>query len=39
MKVAIGADHGGYELKSDLAKLLESLGHEVVDKGAHEYDA
>jgi ribose 5-phosphate isomerase B len=39
MKVAIGADHGGYELKSDLAKLLEGLGHEVVDKGAHEYDA
>ena len=39
MKVAIGADHGGYELKSDMVKLLESLGHEVVDKGAHAYDA
>jgi ribose 5-phosphate isomerase B len=39
MKVAIGADHGGYDLKSDLAKVLVSLGHEVVDKGAHAYDA
>lgn len=38
MKVAIGADHGGYELKSDIAKLLESLGHEVMDEGAHEFD-
>lgn len=39
MKVAIGADHGGYELKSDMTKVLESLGHEVMDKGAHDYDA
>ena len=38
MKVAIGADHGGYELKSDIAKLLESLGQEVIDQGAHEFD-
>ena len=39
MKVAIGADHGGYDLKVDLTKVLESLGHEVLDKGAHEFDA
>jgi len=39
MKVAIGADHGGYDLKSDMAKVLEGLGHEVIDKGAHEFDA
>jgi|TARA_B110000263_G_scaffold52011_1_gene43516 ribose 5-phosphate isomerase B len=39
MKVAIGADHGGYDLKSDMTKVLESLGHEVLDKGAHDYDA
>ena len=38
MKVAIGADHGGYELKSDISKLLESLGQEVIDQGAHEID-
>ena len=39
MKVAIGADHGGYDLKSELTKVLESLGHEVLDKGAHEFNA
>ena len=39
MKVAIGADHGGYELKSEMVNLLKSLGHEVIDKGAHNYDA
>ena len=39
MKVAIGADHGGYTLKSDMVKVLESLGHEVIDKGAHDFDA
>ncbi|HIF72866.1 MAG TPA: ribose 5-phosphate isomerase B [Dehalococcoidia bacterium] len=39
MKVAIGADHGGYDLKTDLMKVLVSLGHEVVDKGAHTFDA
>jgi len=38
MKVAIGADHGGFELKNDMAKLLSDMGHEVIDKGAHEYD-
>jgi ribose 5-phosphate isomerase B len=38
MKVAIGADHGGYELKGDMVKLLKSLGHDVIDKGNHVYD-
>ena len=39
MKVAIGADHGGYSLKSEMVNVLESLGHEVSDLGAHAYDA
>ncbi len=39
MKVAIGADHGGSDLKAELTKVLESLGHEVLDKGAHEFNA
>ena len=39
MKVAIGADHGGYSLKSDMVKVLEDLGHAVTDLGAHVYDA
>ena len=39
MKVAIGADHGGYSLKSDMVKVLEDLVHDVTDVGAHVYDA
>ncbi len=38
MRIAIGADHAGYELKSPLIELLNSLGHEVIDAGAHEFD-
>jgi ribose 5-phosphate isomerase B len=39
MKVAIGADHGGYEIKSEIARLVGSLGHQVADLGAHELDS
>ena len=38
MKVAIGADHAGFDLKSQLVPWLESTGHEVVDVGAHTLD-
>lgn len=37
MKIFIGTDHAGFELKQKLVPFLESLGHEVVDFGAHEY--
>lgn len=37
MKVAIACDHGGYPLKDCLKKMIEQLGHEIVDLGAHEY--
>lgn len=33
MKIAIGGDHAGFELKSELIPLIENLGHEVVDCG------
>ena len=33
MKIAIGADHRGYELKSKLIPFLKREGHEVVDYG------
>ncbi len=39
MRVAIGADHGGYELKKELSALLSAAGHEVVDVGAHTMDS
>jgi ribose 5-phosphate isomerase B len=33
MKIFIGADHRGYELKEKLEQMLQQLGHEVVDQG------
>lgn len=36
MKLAVGADHAGYELKEALAQHLRSLGHEVIDVGTHD---
>jgi len=33
MKIAVGADHAGYELKKQVAALLEKLGHSVVNMG------
>ena len=38
MRIAIGADHGGFPLKADVAALLSQLGHEVVDVGADTLD-
>jgi ribose 5-phosphate isomerase B len=34
MRIAIGADHRGYQLKDQLVPWLRSQGHEVEDKGA-----
>ena len=34
MKIAIGADHGGYELKENLRQYLAEKGHQVTDFGA-----
>jgi ribose 5-phosphate isomerase B len=36
MKIGIASDHGGYELKEIIHPYLTSLGHEVIDFGAHE---
>ncbi len=36
MQIGIAADHGGFELKNWLAKVLRDEGHEVRDFGAHE---
>jgi ribose 5-phosphate isomerase B len=39
-RVALGADHGGFELKEQLRRfLLEELDWEVVDCGTHSTDA
>jgi len=39
MKIVIGADHGGFEMKQQLAKLLASERHEVVDLGNTVHDS
>jgi ribose 5-phosphate isomerase B len=33
MRVALGGDHAGFELKTQVAKHLVGLGHDVVDLG------
>ena len=38
MRVGIGADHGGFEMKQGLAKMLATEGHEVIDFGNNAYD-
>ncbi|MBI4943243.1 MAG: ribose-5-phosphate isomerase [Actinobacteria bacterium] len=39
MRVHLGADHAGFELKEYLRQHLAQAGHEVVDHGPSEYDA
>lgn len=38
MKIYIGADHRGYELKEKLFDFLAEQGHEIEDLGAYELD-
>jgi ribose 5-phosphate isomerase B len=38
MRVHIGCDHAGFELKNFLVTELGTLGHEVVDHGPQSYD-
>jgi deoxyribose-phosphate aldolase len=38
MKIAIGSDHGGFELKEQLIPYLKSLGHQIHDLGTHSKD-
>jgi ribose 5-phosphate isomerase B len=33
MRIAIGSDHAGYDLKQAVAPLLRDAGHEIVDVG------
>jgi ribose 5-phosphate isomerase B len=39
MKIAIGADHAGFEYKELLTKQLSKLGHESKDFGTHSLDS
>ena len=35
MRIALSADHAGYEMKRDLAAALAKAGHEILDLGTH----
>ena len=37
VRVHLGCDHAGFDLKQQIAEHLRGLGHDVVDHGAHEY--
>ncbi|BBJ28227.1 ribose 5-phosphate isomerase B [Athalassotoga saccharophila] len=39
MKISIGSDHAGFELKEHVKKYLESKGIEVVDEGTYSSDS
>ena len=39
MRVHLGSDHAGFELKQHLIDWLEAAGHEPVDHGPAAYDA
>lgn len=39
MKIYIGSDHVGYELKEKLKTYFKELGNDVIDKGSFAYDA
>lgn len=39
MKIALGSDHGGYELKLELKKHLEKRGIETEDLGCYNTDS
>ena len=36
MRIAVGSDHAGLDLKTELSEHLVTLGHEVVDFGTHD---
>jgi RpiB/LacA/LacB family sugar-phosphate isomerase len=39
MRIAIGADHAGFDLKQNIAAYLRDRGYEVIDKGTDSTDA
>ena len=39
MRVAVGTDHAGFNLRESVIATIEAAGHQVIDLGAHDYDA
>jgi RpiB/LacA/LacB family sugar-phosphate isomerase len=36
MKLVVGSDHAGFQLKNEMAAMMKSLGHEILDVGAFD---
>lgn len=39
MRLTLGSDHAGYDLKQHLARVLKEWGHEVIDLGTHSTES
>ena len=39
MRIAIGADHRGFEVRPKIVELVQRLGHEAIDVGAFQCEA
>lgn len=39
MNISIGSDHRGVDVKTNITRLLESMGHTVDDRGAYSPDS
>ena len=39
MRISVGSDHAGFELKEKLEAHLKALGHDVIDVGTHNSDS
>jgi len=39
LRVAIGCDHGGFEMKEEIKRVLSDLGHDFQDFGTHSTEA
>ena len=38
-RIALGADHGGFEMKEEIKRVLADLGHNYHDFGTHSTEA
>jgi len=39
MRVVLGSDHAGFEMKQAMLNYVRGLGHDVIDVGAHDASA
>ena len=38
MKIAVGTDHAGFPIKASVVRVIDELGHDVIDLGATSID-